>query len=168
MQVNRTPAYDKNDRPTGCCARFQPEPWDDQELVFEDKPFVHTTTRSFFHIPLGMGSMFVKTFGAIEKAHADGGDFLVLTQDASPWRADHYFAVDREVPGADMVRLSGTFVTKVFDGPYAKARDWCADMKRTVEQKGKHLDALYFFYTTCPRCAKAYGHNYAVGVARVS
>lgn len=32
--------------------------------------------------------------------------------------------------------------------------------------EGLHLDTLYFFYTTCPRCAKAHGHNYVVGVAR--
>ena len=36
-------------------------------------------------------------------------------------------------------------------------------------EKGKHLDldTTYFFYTTCPRCAKHYGKNYVVGVAKV-
>jgi hypothetical protein len=24
---------------------------------------------------------------------------------------------------------------------------------------------VYFFFTTCPKCAKAYGRNYVVGVA---
>ena len=105
---------------------------------------------------------------AIAQAHADTGGFLVLTQDDSPWHAEHLFAVDKDVPGADMVRLSGTFVTKVFEGPYAEAKTWCGEMARVVQHRGKHLDALYFFYTTCPRCAKAYGRNYVVGVARVS
>ena len=168
MEVNATPLYDKTDNPTGCCPRFKPEPWEDQALVFADKPFVRTSTVSLFHIPLNVGSMYRKTFAAIAQAHADTGGFLVLTQDESPWHAEHLFAVDKDVPGADMVRLSGTFVTKVFEGPYAEAKTWCGEMARVVQHKGKHLDALYFFYTTCPRCAKAYGRNYVVGVARVS
>ena len=41
-------------------------------------------------------------------------------------------------------------------------------MERFVAAKGKRLDTLYFFYTTCPKCAKAHRKNYVVGVARVS
>jgi hypothetical protein len=40
-------------------------------------------------------------------------------------------------------------------------------MERHVEQKARQLDTMYFFYTTCPRCAKHYGKNYVVGVAKV-
>ncbi len=40
-------------------------------------------------------------------------------------------------------------------------------MERYVHEKGKQLDTIYFFYTTCPRCAKHYGKNYVVGVAKV-
>jgi hypothetical protein len=168
MQINATPFYDKTDNPTGCCPRFKPEPWQDQELVFENKPFVRASTVSMFHVPLNMGSVFRKTFAAIEQAHADTGSLLVLSHDDSAWHAEHLFAVDQDVPGADMVRLSGTFLTKVFEGPYSQATSWSKEMERVVEQKGKRLDELYFFYTTCPRCSKTYGQNYVVGVARVS
>ena len=41
-------------------------------------------------------------------------------------------------------------------------------MERFVAAKGKRLDTLYFFYTTCPKCAKAHRKNYVDGVARVS
>jgi len=27
---------------------------------------------------------------------------------------------------------------------------------------------MYFFYTTCPTCAKHHGKNYVVGVAKVT
>jgi hypothetical protein len=40
-------------------------------------------------------------------------------------------------------------------------------MERHVAKKGRHLQKLYFFYTTCPKCAKVYGKNYVVGVAQV-
>jgi len=167
MLTNEIPKLDATDNETNCCPRFHPEPWDNQSLHFDNKPFVKTSTISLFHVPLNMGTVFTRTWEAIKKAHADTGGFLVLSHDDSAWHADHLFAVANDVPGADMVRLSGDFLTKVFEGPYSEARHWCTEMEQHVQQKGKHLDAMYFFYTTCPRCAKHYGKNYVVGVARV-
>jgi hypothetical protein len=40
-------------------------------------------------------------------------------------------------------------------------------MKQLVSREGKHLRKLYFFYTTCPRCAKHFGKNYVVAFAEV-
>jgi hypothetical protein len=114
-----------------------------------------------------MSSVFGHTFDAIRKAHADEGGFLVLSHDDSAWHAEHLFAVTKDVPGAEMVRLTGNFLTKVFEGPYADARKWCGEMDRYVRDKGKRVETMYFFYTTCPRCAKHYGKNYVVGVAKV-
>ncbi len=168
MEINATPPYDLDDRPTGCCPRFKPDAWNDRELHFVDKPFVRASTISLFHVPLNMGSVFSRTWEAIERAHAASGTFLVLSHEESAWHAEHLFAVDHEVPGAEMVRLSGTFVTHVFEGPFSEGRAWAEAMERIVHARGLHLDTLYFFYTTCPRCAKAYGHNYVVGVAQVS
>jgi len=167
MQINEIPAYDVTDNETNCCPRFHPEPWDRQTLHFEDKPFVRAGTVSLFHMPLNMGSVFKRTFEAIEQAHATEGGFMVLSHDDSAWHAEHLFSVTRPVAGADMVFLSGDFLTKVFEGPYSQARNWCVQMAEYVRQQGRELDTLYFFYTTCPRCAKHYGKNYVVGVAKV-
>lgn len=167
MNTNETPAYDPSDNPTGCCPRFHPEPWQDQELHFENKPFARASTVSMFHVPLNMGSVFRRTFEAIQKAHAESSQFLVLSHEDSAWHAEHLFAVSKDIPGVEMVHLNGTFLTKVFEGPFADARKWSDAMSSYVAQKGKTLDTLYFFYTTCPRCAKVYGKNYVVGVAQV-
>ena len=40
-------------------------------------------------------------------------------------------------------------------------------MKRYVKSQGKELKKMYFFYTTCPACAKVYGKNYTVILAAV-
>jgi hypothetical protein len=168
MLPNQTPAFDASDNQTNCCPRFKPGPWQDQELEFDNKLFVKASTVSAFHMPLNMGSVFARTIAAIEAAHAAGGGLLVLSHDDSPWHAEHLFAVDKEVPGAEMVRLSGDFLTQVFEGPYKEAPAWAAKMAAHVKERGKHLDTLYFFYTTCPKCARYYGKNYVVGVAKVS
>ena len=168
MLTNELPRFDATDNETNCCPRFHPEPWDAQELHFENKPFVRASTISLFHIPLNMGSVFGRTWKAIESAHANNGDFLVLSHEDSPWHAEHLFAVAKDLPDADMVHLTGDFLTKVFEGPFSHARKWCGDMERCVQEKGKRLETMYFFYTTCPRCAKHYGKNYVVGVAKVA
>jgi hypothetical protein len=167
MQTNELPPYDASDNETNCCPRFHPEGWDNQELHFDRKPFVRASTVSLFHVPLNMGSVFSRTFDAIKAAHADTGSFLVLSHDDSAWHAEHLFAVSAPVPGAEMVSLSGDFVTKVFEGPYSQAPDWCASMERQAAERGRTLEKIYFFYTTCPKCAAHYGKNYVVGVAKV-
>jgi hypothetical protein len=167
MQVNEIPKYDTSDNPTGCCPRFQPAAWDGQELRFEGKLFVRASTISALHVPLNMGSVFARTQRAIEQAHASSGGFLVLSHEDSPWHAQHLFAVDKDVPGAEMTRLTGTFLTKVFDGPFQDAPKWMADLRAFAAQKGRDVKDAYLFYTTCPRCSKVYGHNYVVGFARV-
>ena len=68
MEINALPQYDITDKPTGCCPRFDPSGWEDQELHFQDKPFVRARTWSIAHIPINMGSVFRKTFKAIEEA----------------------------------------------------------------------------------------------------
>jgi hypothetical protein len=168
MELNRTPRYDMSDNETGCCPMFNQEGWDEQELHFRDKLFVKAKTWSLFHIPMNIGSVFPKTLKAIEDAQAANMDeFIALSCDPSPWRGEHYFAVESEVPGQEMARLSGDFLTRVFEGPYKMAPQWVKAMEAFVENKGRNMGKMYFFYTTCPKCAKHYGKNYVVGVAEV-
>ena len=122
MNTNKLPNYDASDNPTGCCPRFKPNGWDRQTLHFDGKAFVRAQTRSLFHIPLNMSRVFKKTFAAIEAAGAqDTGQFIVLSHEISPWSAEHNFAVTKEVLGEEMCRLSGHFMTKVFEGSYRNA-----------------------------------------------
>lgn len=169
MHVNALPAMDLTDCPTGCCPRFNPEPWQHQSLQFENKRFVRATTRGLFHIPINMGRVFTRTFAAIEAAGAQPeSDFIVLSRDLSPWRAEHLFAVTREVPGLENVTLSGDFETQVFEGPYKLVPKWQAQFLSRLLDEGKDVARNYWFYTTCPKCAKAYGKNYVVGVAQLA
>ena len=168
MEINALPKYDASDNPTGCCPRFKVEGWDAQELHFKDKLFVKASNRSLFHIPLDLGSVFPKTFAAIKQADAQIADqVIVLSRDPSAWRGEHLFAVTKEVHGQEMIRLSGDFVTKVFEGPYRNAPKWEKQMNEFVHSQGRQTKKTYFFYTTCPKCAKQYGKNYVVAVAEV-
>jgi len=169
MNTNELPDYDASDNPTGCCPRFNPNGWDGQDLHFDGKAFVRARTRSLFHIPVNMGQVFNRTFAAIEAAGAQSTKrFIVLSHEVSPWSAEHYFAVGKDVPGQEMCRLSGDFVTKVFEGPYRNAPQWEKKMQADAARRGQGVERIYFFYTTCPKCAKHYGKNYVVALAQVN
>ncbi len=165
MEINKLPTYDMNDNPTGCCPRFHPDSWDEQDIHFQEKLFVRAVTRSIMHVPVNMGSVFAGVRKAIEDAKArDETQFIVLSREVSPWQAEHFFAVNRFVPGHEMVRLSGDYRTKVFEGSYSDMPKWQKTLESHLREHGNKLEKSYFFYTTCPKCAKAYGKNYVIGV----
>src|SRR3989344_2761734 len=100
----------------------------------------------FFHIPLNMGKKIIKNMELIEKAGAKAACQLMLTDETSLWGADIYIDVSKEVPGVQMATLSGTCLTKVFEGPYQNAGRWVGEMKEYVKSKGKELKKLYFSF----------------------
>lgn len=155
------------DSETGCCKRFDPKPWDGRKVALKDKLFVKDRVRSLFHIPLNFGGVMARNMECIRASGAQAKEPLMLVDESSPWGADVYIAVAKEVPDAGHARISGTFRTKVFEGPYSRARAWAREMRRYVESKDETLRKLYFFYTTCPKCAKVYGKNYVVLFAEV-
>ena len=152
---------------TGCCPGFNPEPWDEKEVTWQDKLFLKDRVRSFFHIPLNFGKVMVRDMEAIVKADALAPEPLLLSDENSLWGADVYIAVTKDVPGAKMEKISGTFMTKVYEGPFKDAPKWMKEMQTYVKSKGKDPKKTYYFYTTCPKCAKVYGRNYVVLVAEV-
>lgn len=150
-----------------CCPRFDREPWDEKELTWESRRFVKDRVRSLLHIPLNFGGVMIRNMAAMESAGAVPEIPVVLSDENSLWGADVYIEVTRDIPGANMVTLSGTFLSKVFEGPYRDMRKWIGEMKAFVQGKGRQIQKLYFFYTTCPKCAKKYGKNYVAILARV-
>jgi len=147
---------------TGCCPKFNPKPWQGKEIIWDNKIFVKDRVASFLHIPLNMGSKIVKNMKLIEAARAKPAEQLMLCDENSLWGSDIYINVSKEVSGVQMATLSGTFLTKVFEGPYKNAGVWAKEMEGYVKSKGKTIEKLYFCYTTCPACAKAYGKNYVI------
>lgn len=150
-----------------CCPAFDPKPWDDKILTWTNKRFVKDRVTSFLHIPLNFGAVIVRNATAIEAAGAGTEPMVVLSDENSLWGADVYIEVTKDIPNAKMATLSGTFVSKVFEGPYQNVRKWVEEMKVFVAGKGKSFSKLYFYYTTCPKCAKKYGKNYVVILAQV-
>jgi hypothetical protein len=151
---------------TGCCPRFVPAPWDEKQFQWVGKRFIKDRVRCFFYMPLNFGAVVKRAMEKIARAEAFTPEPpLGLSDHTSRWSMDLYLEVTREVPGAENVRLSGSFLTKVFEGPYKDTGKWCQAMSEWVRSKGQAIQRQFMYYTTCPRCAKHYGKNYVVLVA---
>jgi hypothetical protein len=155
------------DSETGCCKRFEPKPWDKKVVNFKNTLFLKDRTRSVFHIPLNFGQVMKRDMEKIAEASALAETPIILSDENSLWGADIYIAVSKKVEGFENVKVPGTFLSKVFEGPYKNMGKWVKEMEEYVAAKGKETKKLYFFYTTCPKCAKAYGKNYVVLLAKI-
>ncbi len=150
-----------------CCPEFDPALWDEKVHTWENKRFIQDRVFSVFYIPLNFGSVMKRLDAKIRKAGATVPDWLGLSDHTSKWNIDVYLAVDKEVPGARNVTLSGEFLTKVYEGPFKDTGKWCEDFKTFAQSQNKTIEKWFMWYTTCPKCAKKYGKNYVVIVGKV-
>jgi hypothetical protein len=167
MEQTPQPAAEKIGS-SGCCPPFDPASWEEKEIIWNNKLFVKDHILSFYHMPLTLNGKVLKNIKLIVKAQAGVPDYLMLVDENSKWGAEIYIEVSKDVPRAKMTTFSGTFLTKVFEGPYKNIGIWAKEMDDYVKSKSKTLNKLYYFYTTCPKCAKSYGKNYVVLFAKVN
>jgi len=150
-----------------CCPKFNPKEWDYRQKVWKDKLFVKSHVTSFFHIPLNFGKMMKTSIKKIETSLAKDPEMIVLSDGVSLWGSDIYISVIDDVAEMKMTKLSGVFLTRVFEGPFKNMRKWIKEMKTYVKTQGQILDKLYFWHTNCPKCAKKHGVNYTVIFAKI-
>ena len=152
-----------------CCAKFNPAPWNEKEIKWQQERFIKDHVTCFCYMPLNFGGKMRKNMKAMESAGAvpSESDFLVLSNNCSAWGMDLYIKTTKDVPNTEVATISGTFLSKVFEGPYKNISKWIAEMKQYAQVKGQEIKDLYFYYTTCPKCAKKYGKNYVVLLAKI-
>lgn len=153
---------EQNQTETGCCPRFNPDPWDKKMHEWQEKKFIKDHVVTAFYMPLNFGGVMKRIQGKLRAANATCSEYLCLSDHTSKWNIDVYCATDKEVPNAENVTLSGKFLSKVYEGPFQKTGEWTKDFEKFVSNQGKTLKKMYMWYTTCPKCAKVYGKNYVV------
>lgn len=150
-----------------CCPKFSPKHWDEKVLKWKNKKFVKIKVFTFFNIPVNFGGAMKSIDKKIRAAGAKVPDYLGLSEHTSMWNMDVFIAVDRKIPDAENVTLSGKFLSKVYEGDYKNTGRWCKDFEAYAKRKKMKIKKWYMWYTTCPKCAEKYGKNYVVIIARV-
>ena len=150
-----------------CCPQFNPEPWNGKIHEWKDKMFIKGKVFTLFYIPMNFGGVIKKMMKKIDGADATCADWMGLSEHTSKWNMDVYVAVDKKIPDAENVTLSGKFLSKVYEGPFKDTKKWCEDFETYAKSEKLKMGKQYMWYTTCPKCAKKYGKNYVVLLARV-
>jgi len=150
-----------------CCPKFDPKPWDDKVFEWENKKFIKDKVCTLFYMPMNFGNVIKRMNAKVEKAGANMPDWLCLSDHTSKWNMDIYLAVDKEVADAENISLSGKFLSKVYEGNFKETGKWMKDFQSFAKQKGFEIEKWYMWYTTCPKCAKKYGKNYVVFIAKI-
>lgn len=150
-----------------CCPKFDPKPWDEKIFEWQDKKFVKDHVRTFMYMPINFGGIISRLMKKVVASDAKLLDNLSLSDHTSKWNMDLYVAVDKKVPGAENVTLSGKFLSKVYEGDFKDTGKWGEDFKKYAQEQNFKIKKWYMWYTTCPKCAKKYGKNYVVTIAEV-
>ncbi|HEX2394258.1 MAG TPA: hydrolase, partial [Bacteroidales bacterium] len=153
------------------CHLFDPAQWHNKSHKWINKLFIKESIPQVFHIPLPgtYKRSVVRLWNKAKAAHAtpDLKDYLLLAYDPTPWKSDLYMLVTSEVSEANNVRFSGSFYSKVFDGSLNHIPQYIKQMDVELARDEKMAVKYYFYFATCPDCAKKYGHNYIVAFAEV-
>jgi hypothetical protein len=161
-----------NNSTQNCCPELNVEKWDKKTIQWEQKRFIKVTMPTLFHMPLPsmLGKKMMKLHELAVKENAtieDVSEALILFRDPSAFKSEIYYAVTKEVPGADNCEISGNFESVVYDGSYNKVPVFMKEMDSYLKQTGKTAKDYYIHYAYCPKCAKNYGHNYMILFARI-
>lgn len=162
---------EKPNKEVNCCPVFDSARWNEQTHKWENKRFIRAIMPQFLHYPFpGMIKRSMKKLWkqAVEAGAEPGQeDFLVLTYDLSPWKCEFYMPVTRTVAGADNVLLSGTYFTKVFDGPFSMVPQYINEMDILLAQRELLAKRYYIYSAACPLCDRKYVVNNIVAFAEI-
>lgn len=155
-----------------CCPEFDVSKWDKKREVWENRMFIKETMPTLFHMPFPptIGKKITRMYKLVDKADAhlpDKSDTLILFRDPSAFRSEIYYSVSKQVADAQNSEISGTFVSRVFDGKYNEIPKFIKEMDRYLNESGESAKDYYIHYAYCPLCAKKYGHNYVTLFAKV-
>lgn len=155
-----------------CCPIFHPEKWNEKTFDWNHKKFIKATVPTFFHIPLPpmIGNRITKMMKLAEdskKLTSNKEDILVLFTDPHAFMSEIYLSVIDNVANANNTTLSGTFMSKVFDGAYNDIPKFIKQMDSYLQNRKAKAQRYYVHYAYCPKCAKEAGHNYIVLFAQL-
>ncbi|MFZ4464973.1 MAG: hydrolase [Bacteroidales bacterium] len=150
-----------------CCPPFDPQPWDDKLIIWENKQFIKDHVFTIFYMPLNFGAAMKRLMKKLDDSGATCPFGLCLSDHTSKWNMDLLLEVDREIPGTENLSLTGKFYSRVYEGNFNQTGNWQKDFDSAVRLKGFNMKKTYMWYTTCPKCAKKYGKNYVVILGQV-
>jgi hypothetical protein len=142
-----------------CCEDIDLSKWKLRRIVWKRKPFYVVRHGSFFHIPIGFGKAIIGGLEIVKKKYYTPSPEFVLSKETGWFSAKMMFPVNKaSTSDPNIEELTGTFVTRGFQGSYSQMGNFIRVFNEQVKQKfGKKPSELYFWYANCPKCAPKQG-----------
>lgn len=151
-----------------CCPKFNPKPWNGKIIEWKNKKFIKGKVFTLFYIPINFGGVMTKLMKKIDAVGVSCVGNLTLSEHTSKWNMNLYVNVDKKIPDAENLTVSGKFLSRVYEGDFKETGKWCKDFEEYAKNKKIKIKKRYMWYTTCPKCAKKWGKNYVVILAKVN
>jgi len=149
-----------------CCPPFNKALWDEKKHSWKGKLFVKDTFLSFFRTFINYNFVIKKNMSIINRNSALKPPLLMMVDRKNMFRKDVYIAVNKKIDDVRLVKITGTFLSKVYENPKS-TKECIKDMYKYVRSKDAKVKKIYFFYPTCDNCVKKYGKYYVVLFARI-
>lgn len=150
-----------------CCPEFDPKKWNEKKVTWNKKLFIKDKVFSFFHAPINLKGTIEENINRLKEENAYDPNMIVLTDDRSIFYMNIYMSAKKPIKKAYDVKVSATFISKVFEGPDRNIKKWEKEMTQYVKEKGKEVKHFYYYHPHCPKCAEKYGINYVVLLAEI-
>jgi hypothetical protein len=150
-----------------CCPEFDPAQWNDKIFEWDNKKFIKDYVCTILYIPINFGKVMKRLNKKVTEADVKISDWLCLSEQISRWNMGVYLAVDKEIPDAENITLSGKYYCKTYEGHFKDTGKWCNDYVNIAKSKGFKIIKMFMWYTTCPKCAKKYGKNYVAIISQI-
>lgn len=155
----------KKTKKKGCnCPSVDVKKYDNETITWKDRYFYITPQPCFFHEPINFAVRIENAFTYIqdkglkfnEKKH-------MIVQKDGMFRGKLMLGVSK--PGKKVKgvhKLNKKFIAKSHVGSYKELGNTVRNLFKQAYKKGKILKGIYFWYTTCPECAKGDQHKVVV------
>ncbi len=150
-----------------CSASFDPKKWDKKKVTWKGKLFVKDKIFSFFHSPINFSGVVHNNIEKIKKAKSELKDTMILTDKSSLFSTNVYISTKKAIKGVNDVKVSGTFLTRVFEGSDKNMKKWTKEMEEYVKLEKQKLKHMYYYYAKCPKCAEKAEKKYVVLFAEI-
>jgi hypothetical protein len=169
-QVTSKPLAKMKPKEDICCKNIDLAKWNFRRVKWRNKPFYVVKYGTFFHIPIGMDKVMTNGMELLRTKYKTDYPEFWLAKDTGLFSAKMFFAVNRVNPrDPNVIMLSGTYVTRGFQGPYKNMGNYIRVFMEQVHQKyGLKPKDLLFWYVNCPKCAKKQGGPKIVIFGKIS
>jgi len=152
---------------TCCCPKLKRDDWDKEVFYWKNKPFYETGYWSLFRMPLTYGKAVKEAMEFLKSRNLAKDPMLVLSGEESMFHSSLLIEMSKDDRSLPVRRLTGKFISLFFEGEYRDTPTWVRQTVDYCMSQGEKAKELYFFYATCPKCAKHYGSTQTVIIARM-